>query len=212
MTTAMIWGAGGGIGLALTKLLVGEGWTVAAIARQTAALEPLTPHVFAADVGDERAVAQTVRLLAQEVAGVDLWVYAAGDILAVPVVQMRLADWQRILTANLTGAYLTVQHSLPLLAEKAHLVFLGAVSERLRLPGLSAYATAKAGLEAFADTLRKEQPRLRVTVVRPGAVATALWDKVPLKLPADAATPEQIAGRILQAHRDGHKGVLDIVH
>ena len=60
------------------------------------------------------------------------------------------------MTANLSGAYLATHHSLPLLAEDAHLVFLGAVSERLRLPGLSAYAAAKAGLEAFGEALGKE--------------------------------------------------------
>lgn len=212
MTTAMVWGASGGIGSALVRVLVQEGWTVVAVARHSAGLEALTPHVYEADVADEVAVQQAVRLAAQEVAAVELWVYAAGDILSAPVAGLRLADWQRILAANLTGAFLTVQHSLPLLAEKAHIVFLGAVSERLRLPGLSAYASAKAGLEAFAETLRKEQPKRRVTVVRPGAVATPLWEKVPLKLPADAATPEQLAGRILQAYHDGHKGVLDVTH
>jgi NAD(P)-dependent dehydrogenase (short-subunit alcohol dehydrogenase family) len=96
------------------------------------------------------------------------------------------------------------------LAEDAHLFYLGAISERLRLPGLSAYAAAKAGLEAFADTLRKEERRRRVTVVRPAAVATSLWDKVPMRLPAHALTPEELASRVLQAYREGHKGTLDV--
>lgn len=82
----------------------------------------------------------------------------------------------------------------------------------MRLPGLAAYASAKAGLEAFAETLRKEQRKRRVTVVRPGAVATAFWDKVPLQLPKDAMTPEQVAQRMTQAYHDGHKGTLDLTH
>ncbi|MCB0054898.1 MAG: SDR family NAD(P)-dependent oxidoreductase, partial [Caldilinea sp.] len=99
----------------------------------------------------------------------------------------------RILGANLTGAYLTTQQSLPLLAERAHLVYLGAYSERLQLPGMSAYAAAKAGLEAFAAALAKEQRKHRVTVVRPGAVATPLWEKVPLRLPRTALAPAELA-------------------
>jgi short-subunit dehydrogenase len=97
------------------------------------------------------------------------------------------------------------------LSEDAHIVFIGAVSERLRLPGLSAYAASKAGLEAFATALSKEERRKRITVVRPAAVATALWDKVPLRLPADAPKPEKVAQKILEAYHAGHKGQLDLV-
>jgi NAD(P)-dependent dehydrogenase (short-subunit alcohol dehydrogenase family) len=210
MPTAMIWGATGGIGRALTAKLVEEGWTVLAAARHPAGLDDLTPHVFEADAADDAAVQQAVMLAGQEVDAIDLWVYAAGDITSQPVADQDLDDWQRILNANLTGAFVTIHHSLPLLAPDAHVVFLGAVSERLRLPGLAAYASAKAGIEAFADALRKEQRKLRVTVVRPGAVATPLWDKVPMQLPSNAASPQKVADRILQAYQDGQKGTLDL--
>ncbi|MGD2157232.1 MAG: SDR family NAD(P)-dependent oxidoreductase [Anaerolineales bacterium] len=119
--------------------------------------------------------------------------------------------WSDIISVNLTGAYYAIHYSLPLLSENAHIVFVGAVSERLQLPGLSAYAASKAGLEAFAAALSKEERKKRITVVRPGAVATALWDKVPLRLPADAASPQKLADKILEAHRMGHKGQLDLV-
>ncbi len=89
-------------------------------------------------------------------------------------------------------------------------MYVGAVSERLRLPGLSAYAAAKAGLEAFAEALGKEERKRRVTVVRPSAVDTRLWDNVPMRLPAHAASPEKVAGRILEAHESGFKGVLNL--
>ncbi|HSR33983.1 MAG TPA: SDR family oxidoreductase, partial [Anaerolineae bacterium] len=118
--------------------------------------------------------------------------------------------WQRILDANLVGAYLAAHYSLPLLARDAHLLFLGAVSERMRLPRLSAYAAAKAGLEAFVEVLGKEERKRRVTLVRPAAVDTPLWDKVPFKLPAGAMSPDETADRILDAYRDGHRGVLDL--
>ncbi len=208
----MIWGASGGIGRALAVRLMAEGWTVVGVSRHPDDLDGVVTHAIEGDTADPHAVQRAVMAAAMEIEAVDLWVYAAGDILSAGVEEMGIDGWRRILDANLTGAYLTAHHSLPLLAEDAHMVFLGAVSERLHLPGLSAYAAAKAGLEAFADTLRKEQRRRRVTVVRPGAVLTPLWDKVPMTAPKDSMTPEAVAAKVLEAYHGGHKGVLDLVH
>jgi len=210
MPTAFIWGASGGIGRALVQRLVTDGWTVGAASRHPGDLAGLTEHHFEADVTDPFAVGQAVLAAAQELPPIELWVYAAGDILASPVAETTPAAWERILGANLTGAYLTAQQSLPLLAERAHLFLLGAYSERLQVPGLSAYAAAKAGLEAFAATLAKEQRKQRVTVVRPGAVDTPLWEKVPLRLPRTAMTPAELAQRILDAYHAGTTGTLDL--
>jgi len=50
-----------------------------------------------------------------------------------------------------------------------------------------------------------------VTVVRPGAVKTTFWDKVPMKIPPDAASPEKVALKIIAAYQAGHQGNLDLV-
>lgn len=210
MGTAMVWGANGGIGGALVTQLKNNGWTVAAVGRDEESLRDSAALSLQADVADAFSVQRAVQAAAFEMSEVNLWVYAVGDIAAAPVEDLDPATWTRILAANLTGAYLTARYSLPLLAMDAHLVFIGAISERLRLPGLSAYAASKAGLEAFAEALRKEQRRRRVTVVRPAAVATPLWDKVPLRLPKDAPPPAKVAARILAAHLEGHSGLLDL--
>jgi NAD(P)-dependent dehydrogenase (short-subunit alcohol dehydrogenase family) len=211
MKNAMVWGAAGGIGRALVSGLKAEGWTVVALGRHDETVAGLADCAIGVDVSDPIRVRNAVAAAAYEVSDVALWVYSAGDIVSAPVADMSPETWSRIVGANLGGAYLATHYSLPLLASDAHLVYLGAVSERLRLPGLSAYAAAKAGLEAFAEALRKEQRGRRVTVVRPGAVATPFWDKVPLRLPKDAAPPEKAAARILAAHAEGHSGVLDLV-
>src|SRR5690606_21453919 len=106
---------------------------------------------FHVDLGDAFSVQRATQAAAFEVTAIDVWVYAAGDIAAAPVEDMVPEVWNRILSANLTGAYLAAHYSLPLLAPEAHLFFIGAISERLRLPGLSAYSAAKAGLEALAE-------------------------------------------------------------
>jgi len=207
---AMVWGAGGGIGRALVSQLSNEGWRVLALGRNTTGLAEVTPDLFEVELSNAAAVEGAVGEAGGRVDQIDLWIYAAGDIAATKVAQATPESWQRILDANLTGAYLTVHHSLPLLAADASLIFLGAISERMRLPRLSAYAAAKAGLEAFVKVLAKEERRRRVTLVRPAAVDTPLWDKVPFSLPAGAMSPDEAAARILSAYRNGHRGQLDL--
>ncbi|MGD9093419.1 MAG: SDR family NAD(P)-dependent oxidoreductase [Anaerolineales bacterium] len=211
MKNALVWGASGGIGQAILTKLKTDGWTTIAVARETRSITSLGDHVFETPFDDLGRLEQTTYLISQEAGEIDFWCYAAGDILQARVSDMAPQDWQRIISANLTNAYYAIHYSLPLLVENAHIIFVGAVSERLNLPGLSAYAASKAGLEAFAVALSKEERKKRITVVRPGAVKTPLWDKVPLRLPADAASPEKVAERILDAYQAGHKGQLDLV-
>lgn len=208
--TALIWGAAGGIGRALVQQLTAEDWRVLAIVHRAEDADGLAPLVVQADVASSYAVETAALAVAQEVEHIDLWIYAAGDITAARVADMTPDTWQRIVTANLTGAYLATHTTLHLLARDAHLVYVGAFDDRMRLPGLAAYAAAKAGLEAFVDALRKEERTRRVTLVRPAAVATPLWDKVPFRMPRNALAPQQVAARIMQAHRDGFSGTLDI--
>ena len=209
--TAMIWGVNGGIGRAIAAELRKNEWTVIGVCRQPAEMEGLVDHVFAADVSREFEVQTAVHATSLEVDQIDLWIYAVGDIETTAVADLDTESWQRQLDANLTGPFLATKHSLPLLAANAHLVYLGAVSERLKLPKFSAYVAAKAGLEAFVASLQKELRGKKITLVRPGAVATPFWDKLPLRLPKDAAPPEKVAKRILSAYEEGHSGQLDLV-
>jgi NAD(P)-dependent dehydrogenase (short-subunit alcohol dehydrogenase family) len=211
MKNALVWGASGGIAQAILAKLNLEGWTTIAVARNTSGITSIADHVFETPFDDPDRLEQTAYLISQEADEIDFWCYAAGDILQAKVRGMAPHDWHRVLSANLTNAYSAIHYSLPLLSENAHILFMGAVSERLKLPGLSAYAASKAGLEAFAVALSKEERKKRITVVRPGAVKTPLWDKVPLRLPADAASPEKVAKKIYEAHQSGHKGQLDLI-
>lgn len=207
---ALIWGAAGGIGRALASKLKLDGWEVIAMSRHADDLAGAADHAFEADVADPFAVQRAVLAGGQEAGEAHLFIYAAGDIVAEPVARMTPVTFRRILDANLIGAFNAVHHSLPLLAADAPLVFIGAVSERMRLPGLSAYAAAKAGLEAFAEALRKEERKRRVIVVRPGAVNTGFWQKVPFKMPSNALSPEAVAEKVVEAIGGGHQGALDL--
>lgn len=208
--TALIWGAAGAIGRAIGEKLNADGWQVVAFSRHGDDLGGAAAHAFEADVADPFSASRAAFAAAQEAGEASLFVYAAGDITAEPAAKMAPETFRRILDANLTGAYTALHHSLPLLTADAPLVFIGAVSERMRLPGLTAYAAAKAGLEAFAEALRKEERKRRVIVVRPGAVNTPFWRKVPFKMPGNALAPQAVADKIVEALAAGHQGTLDM--
>ena len=202
--TALIWGATGGIGRAIARLLREADWDVVAVGRDLLDLEDIATLTCEADVSDPNSVQSAVMTVSQEIDQIDWWIYAAGDIMASPLADTEPEEWRRILDANLTGVYLTAHYSLPLLSKDAAMYVLGAVSERMRLPGLGAYAAAKAGLEALGEVMRKELRR-PVVVVRPKAVQTDLWKKVPFNAPPGALTPDDLALRILNAYQEGYK-------
>jgi NAD(P)-dependent dehydrogenase (short-subunit alcohol dehydrogenase family) len=203
--TALIWGASGGIGSALVDALSGRGWQVAAVARDIEPLLDRTTLAFEADLSRPSSVQAAVMALGQEVDQIDWWIYSAGAITSMPVQEMKPDLWQKIMDANLTGVYHAAHYSLALLSKEAPVYILGAVSERMRLPGLTAYAAAKAGVEAFAAALRKELRRT-VVVIRPGAVRTELWQDVPFKMPAGALDPGALADLMIHAYERGEKG------
>lgn len=209
MAQVLVWGAAGGIGQALAGTFWAAGHHVVAVARRAGGLPDGVPVVIAQRVEEMSEVAAAMHEATRWAASFDVFIYAVGDILSAKVGEMSIEAWQSILNANLTGAYVTTQAALPHLTPQAHLFFLGAQHERLRLPGLGAYAASKAGLEALAEVIRKETRR-RVCVVRPQAVDTAFWQKVPFRLPPRALTPAQLAEAVFKAWLEGREGLLDV--
>lgn len=208
---AIIWGASGDIGKALSQQLKSKGWEVVAISRNTQGLTSAADYTFEADPTNGASVERTCMEIGMEgLDEADMFIYAAGDITAAPVAEMDIDTFRRILDANFTGAFQALYGSKPLLTNDASWVFIGAVSERLQLPGLSAYAASKAALEAFLGTVKKEERKRQVLLIRPGAVDTKLWDKVPMSAPKGALTPDSLATKIIDAIEDGKKGQLDI--
>jgi NAD(P)-dependent dehydrogenase (short-subunit alcohol dehydrogenase family) len=210
MRTALIWGAAGGIGRALVERLRAAEWDVLAVARDDTPLAAAGIESCAADLAREADVAAAAMWAARSAEQVDLWVYAAGDMLGRPLADTSAAEWGRIFAANVSGAHLALAHSLPLVAPGGHLVFVGAYVDRIALPKLGAYAASKAALDAYVAVLGKELRDRRVTNVRVGAVDTPLWDKAPFRLPKGARSADEVAGAIVAAHADGHRGNLDL--
>ncbi|MCB0208738.1 MAG: SDR family oxidoreductase [Anaerolineae bacterium] len=116
---------------------------------------------------------------------------------------------RQIIDTNLTGAIVATHYSLPLLAAGVHLMYIGVVSERIGLSGLRAYTAAKAGLEAFIEGLGKKQRQQRVLNIRPSAIDTPLWQKVPAHAltqrgrPRHRVQPNRFL-RLLTVNRQAH--------
>ncbi|NDJ60598.1 MAG: SDR family NAD(P)-dependent oxidoreductase [Chloroflexi bacterium] len=210
MPEAIIWGASGGIGGALVRLLKQHEWTVYGVARDEDRIPETADLRCSFDAGDTFSIHDATMRIAQESEGVDLMVYAAGGMFTSTYEDISDEDWRAVMDANLNGAQRTAQASLPLMKQGGHLMFVGAYVDKITLPRFGAYTVAKAGLEPLVTILQKENRKLKFTLVRPGAVDTPFWENVPVKLPKGAATPESVAEAMMARFEVGDTGPLDL--
>ena len=210
MADAMIWGASGGMGQALTNKLVKQGWRVFAAGRHDENIPEGVERSYQFDALKETSIRDIALDLAFEGAEIDLWVYFAGELHAEQFSKMTAAGWWTNMRSNLDGAFFAINQTTPLLTSDAQVVFIGAYIDHLILPKMGAYAAAKAALETFAAVLQKENRKLNVTVVKPGAVDTPFWENAPFRLPRDAKSPDTIADAILAQYQGKQRGTLEL--
>jgi NAD(P)-dependent dehydrogenase (short-subunit alcohol dehydrogenase family) len=208
MPDVLIWGASGGMGQALTESLLQAGWRVFAAARDVSKIPAGVHQAYPFDAADPASIQDIAMDLAHETTGLDLSVYAAGELRADFQRQMSPESWSAVLDSNLNGAFLTASHTLQLMAAGGHMMFVGAYVDHLILPKMGAYAAAKAGLETLVQVLQKEHRKLHFTLLKPGAVDTPFWLNAPFRLPAGAKTPQRVAQALLTQYQNGDSGVL----
>lgn len=191
----LILGATGGLGSALAQSLKGHELLLSA--RSHGALRALAEEVggkaFPAHLEDELEV----KALMEEVGRVDLLFHAVGKAGRAPVREMGREFLEEMLLSHLLTAALVLKHAQ--LRPGGRAVFFGAYPAYVRVPGFAAYAAAKAALEAYVETARKELRRegSHLVLVRLPAVATGLW--TPLGGPPKGAlTPIEAAKRVLE--------------
>jgi 3-oxoacyl-[acyl-carrier protein] reductase len=210
MPDALIWGASGGMGRALTEVLHERGWRVFGAARHPEEIPDLVELALDFDATSEMSIQQAVMRVAQHSDRLQLVAYMAGDLAYDKLDAIGLEGWSRTFNSNVTGAFLAATHSLNLLEEGGQMVFIGAYLEHLRLPKMGAYVAAKAALQELVTVLQKENRRHKFTLVRPGATNTAFWQNVTLKMPSDAKSPRQVAEAILGQVEAGQAGDLNL--
>ncbi len=183
---ALVTGAARGIGLAVAKRFLAEGWRVALLdiegellrAAVTDLAEPDRTLALDCDVSDATAVTAAIEQVGRRFGRLDALVNNAGVAVFAPIMETSNEDWNRILAVNLTGPFLCTKAAVPLMREHGggavvHITSISAVrASTLR----SAYGTSKAGLAHLTKQLAVELAALgiRVNAVAPGPVDTAM--------------------------------------
>ncbi|GAA0624946.1 SDR family oxidoreductase [Kribbella sandramycini] len=187
--TAVVTGAGRGIGRAIAVRLAADGAEVVlggrdvAALNETAALIGDRAHVVPVDIGVEESVASFGERTRALIGTPDVVVCNSGiGGPSGPLWTLDLADWQQTLDVNVTGTFLTLRAFLPGMVERGSggVVLIGSMTGKRPLAGRTPYAASKLALVGLARTLAVEcgPHGVRVNVVSPGFVAGPRLDWV----------------------------------
>lgn len=198
--TALITGAASGIGKAVAEHLAANGAKrLILIDRDPASLETLALDFntdrISGDVSDE-ALWDRIDLT-----NLDLAVVNAGVAGASPIATHDYAEWRRILSVNLDGAFLTLRAALGAIRDGGAIVTVASAAGIKPEPGVAAYGASKAALIHLTRVAAKEAAprRVRVNAIAPAGVETPVWDAVPMfadraaEIGRDAAFAEMAA-------------------
>lgn len=209
---ALITGGTGALGRAVTAAFVEAGAAVAV----TYVVDPEVPECkvclgpradaplfLKADVTVEAEVKKLVQTVVERLGRIDILLNLVGGYVGdLPVAELSEATWDHMVNINLKSAFLCCKHAVPVM-QRGGGGRIVTVSSRAALkvfPGISAYATAKAGLLAFTETLASEVLKDNITVnaILPSVIDTPANRKA---MPgADASVwvkPEEIARLLL---------------
>jgi NAD(P)-dependent dehydrogenase (short-subunit alcohol dehydrogenase family) len=184
---ALITGAGSGIGRAAAVLLAKEGYRIGALGRDEDDLREVEREirkskgdamVLVADVADARKMEEACRKLGEGYGRIDV-VFANAGINGVwaPLDELEPEEWDKTLSINLKGTFLTVKYALPYLKRRGGSVIVTSSVNGTRIfsnTGATAYSCSKAGQVAFTQMVALElaKYRIRVNVICPGAITT----------------------------------------
>ncbi len=208
----MITGAAGGLGSALADALAPTHTLLLAgrpSARLDAVAERFGASTWPLDLADPDSMAVVVEPLVE----LDVLIHNAGVAYPGRVSESSVDEWRATIAVNLIGAVALTLELLPALRSAAgHVVFINSGSGINASPGLASYSASKFGLRSFADSLRCDEPTLRVTSVHPGRIATAMQEGLIAYEGRDydpaqflsAQTVARVAADAVNAPRDAH--------
>jgi meso-butanediol dehydrogenase / (S,S)-butanediol dehydrogenase / diacetyl reductase len=135
---------------------------------------------YQADVSDPDQVAATVEQIAARLRGIDVVHLNAGRLSAGTVLEVPLAEWQRIFAVNVTGMFLFARSAIPVMRAGGGgaIVTTGSISGMFGEPALSAYTASKAAVVNLTRSMAIDFARdgIRINCVCPGWVDTGFND------------------------------------
>jgi 3-hydroxybutyrate dehydrogenase len=155
------------------------------------------------DVTDELDVAHGVDAVVTAWGGVDVLVSNAGIQIVHPIEEFTLAEWKKLLSIHLDGAFLTTRACLPHMYRSGRggsILYMGSVHSKEASVLKAPYVTAKHGLIGLAKTVAKEGARhgVRANVVCPGFVRTPLVDKqIPEQAKALGMSEQDVVSHVM---------------
>jgi NAD(P)-dependent dehydrogenase (short-subunit alcohol dehydrogenase family) len=186
MATAIITGAGTGIGAASAKRLAAAGWNVALVGRRADLLTQVAADIKQAggraaslsfDLGEVDAAKNVVRRTMEAFGGVDALVNNAAVIKVLPLADFTLDILDQHWAVNVRAPFLLIQAALPYLQKsKGAVVNISSSSGTLLRPGQSVYGMTKSALEYLTRSLAGElaQHRIRINALALGPVDTPI--------------------------------------
>lgn len=224
--TALITGAGRGIGRGIALAFAREGCDVALLARtldelnETARLVSATGARALPCVCDVSAPAQVdsaVNRVLHEFGFVDILVNNAGYAAFKPFTELSIEEWRRTLEVNLTGPFLLIQEVLPSMIARGsgRIINVSSVAGLKPIPEQSAYCASKFGLNGLSLVLAMELREYGIAVhaICPGGVATRLAEEaMPERDKSKWMTPEDVAHAALYLATLSPRATTDIIH
>ena len=186
--TVLITGASSGIGEATARALASAGVRVALLARRSDRLETLKAEiqkeggaalVTCADITKKGEVKKAVDECLKAFGNIDILINNAGIMPLSLMKNLHEEEWERMVDVNIKGVLFSIGAVLPGMIKQAsgHIVNISSVAGRRVMLGSAVYCATKFAVSALSEGLRMElgqASNIRVTVIEPGAVATAL--------------------------------------
>lgn len=177
--TALITGASRGLGSAIARELA-AGHNLLLGARKEDALKPILTELegakaFPADLTDHAEVAEAVKGIDR----LDVLVHNAGVADLGTVADTPAEVWRNTMEANVIAVAELTRLLLPALRKAGgHVVLINSGAGLRANAGWGPYAASKFALRAFGDALRLEEPKIRVTSIHPGRIATDMQREI----------------------------------
>lgn len=186
--TALITGASKGLGKAMAVALAEAGAGIALVSRDAAKLNAVATEirqsgaraeVFVADVSDESQVTRVREEFTAKFGGkLHILINNAGINIRKTVTEFTLAEWNSVVTTNLTSAFLLCRAFVPMMKGQNYgrIINLTSIMSHVSIPGRTAYSASKTGLLGFTRALALELAPEKITVngISPGVFGTEM--------------------------------------